>query len=552
MILHRHKKFSFFVVAKTLTFVFSLIALSVSVFVFAETSDSYTTKLKITVAESSQEDPSDKPSGKDDPTPLNPYTGASTNDTTGAGKSQAFVFLALSFVSTILYFAVLKKKRSKLSFSSESRVSSKITNIAMVLLPIVATLLVCVSATDDPKAFADMDSSNTQINTTEQVEILVTKGGEVAAENGKVTLKTDAKNIRLYTYIKEANKIKKGSTYINAISENGDISDGDVWGYKIGNNSFGGLPVVSSKNKMGKEVLKQTLADGQNKQAGAEITYGIKAEKLEAGSYEGTISYTVLTDMTENGFAERTSAKSVKANTPNQQLEISTSLQEYGDMDLGTPEVKIGDASCQNATISKDGNTKFIKISCKLPSQNSGTYDIKVRIPSINWEYTIKDGIRYSEGATENADEIGIGDVWCNLYINDNTHASENSQCLQNVINEANRIAVDGGVNSNGNHTQQIVELPNHAYYFAPTGHVGSGDSIEYYSILLKNYVKIVGGGNKQVTTDNIATANNFTVLYPYNKGDSEANGKPLDMFYYDNFMLNFRDFIVLLLVKHP
>ena len=107
---------------------------------------------------------------------------------------------------------------------------------------------------------------------------------------------------------------------------------------------------------------------------------------------------------------------------------------------------------------------------------------------------------------------------------------------MQNVINEANRIAVDGGVNSNGNHTQQIVELPNHAYYFAPTGHVGSGDSIEYYSILLKNYVKIVGGGNKQVTTDNIATANNFTVLYPYNKGDSEANGKPLDMFYYDNF----------------
>ncbi|MBR3328933.1 hypothetical protein IKG29_00135 [Candidatus Saccharibacteria bacterium] len=568
MILHKRKKFSFFAIVKTLAFVFSFVALGVSVVVFAETSDSYTTKLKITVVEADQDNSNNPPVGPVDTDPdkedkssksggksavTTPDTGVNTNDAAGAKKSRAFAFLALSFAFTILYFVVLKKKKAKLCFSSERNVSSKVTNLVVALLPVVATLLVCVSATENSKAFADINSSNTQINTTEQVEISVTKEGEVATKNGKVTLKTDAKTFKLYAYVKEVDKIKKGSAYINAISENGDISDGDVWGYKIGNNSFGGLPVITSSNKMGKKVLAQTLADGQNKQAEAEIVYGIKAKKLEVGSYEGTISYTVVTDMTENGFAERTSDRSVKANTANQQLEILTSLQEYGDMDLGVPEVKVGDASCQNASISKDSNTKFIKISCGLPSQNSGTYDIKVKIPNIDWEYTISNGIRYSENSSDDVDEIGIDDVWCNLYINDNTHALENSQCLQRVINKANRIALDGGVNSNGNHTQQIVELPNHAYYFAPIGHVGSGDSIEYYCILLKSFVRIVGGGNKKVVTDDIATANNFTVLYPYNKGDSEANGKPLDMFYYDynftseEYLVNadFKNFVI-------
>ncbi|MBQ6461447.1 hypothetical protein IJJ36_03415 [Candidatus Saccharibacteria bacterium] len=469
-------------------------------------------------------------------------------NSTNASKSSIFVFLALLSLLVLLYFVALRRKNNKIHFSTEDSISSKVSNLIIFILPIATTMAAFMLMREEAKVFADFGSSNTTINTSEEVNITVEKGGEITVGDGIVSMRTDAKSFKLYAYVKNSDRVKDGSNnYIDSISQGGTILDENVWGYRVGDDNFSGLPIVNTSNTKGQLIVERILANGTDKQAEVDISYGIKANNnLATGLYEGTISYTVLTDISSSGSGSaEISGPTTISNTGGDTINIKTSLQEYGDMDLGIPIVNIGSKTCTSAQIQRD-NIGFINISCVLPQSDTGRQDVSISIPDIDWSFTITNGVDVVDTGA-GARIISAGNTSCALYIGITNKARENSQCLQSVIDAAHNIGVQN------NNTQQTVYVPKGEYYFAWTGfrtRKQNGEFVydtsnEYYCIKLRSYVKIVGESGKSVIDDSI-NSNNFTIFYPYDGSEfyddsslPDETRSRVDMFYFNDYADN-------------
>ncbi|MBR0431352.1 S-layer homology domain-containing protein [Candidatus Saccharibacteria bacterium] len=475
---------------------------------------------------------------------LTPNTGVNT-DLVEAKKTYLYVFL-VQLLLTVLYIIFWRRKKTKLYFSSESKISAKILNLVVVLLFVATDAVILMTATKEAKVFADFSSSNTVIDMPGQIHMVAERGGEIAMADDTIALRTNARSFKLYAYVKSSNRIINNSgNYINPISNNGSIFDENVWGYRIGGNSnnYSSLPVVGSNSLNGKYLYGKTFTGNGDRQDSIDVTYGMKANtELEVGTYEGIINYVVITDVSRNGSAQILSPTTTVSGDGGTRMNILTSLQEYGEMNLGNPRVLVGDNNCTDARIQKDNNTNFLSITCILPENNPGNYDVYIAIPRLDWEFSIMDGISVIDN---NIRTISVGNESCNLYINNTHKARENSICLQSMIDEAHDIAV------RNNNIQQTVIVPRGAYYFAWTGMrtkeqngalVYDTSLGEYYCIKLKSYVKIVGEGNSRVIRSDI-NPDNFAIFYPYDGtefyGDSSlpsAANSRVDMFYFNDY----------------
>jgi hypothetical protein len=173
-----------------------------------------------------------------------------------------------------------------------------------------------------------------------------------------------------------------------------------VWGYAVaGLGNFDAAYSVtnpSTSSKFAATPTKDSEAlihshSGVATNDTTDVYYGFKVSReLTAGSYESTILYTTMADVSSSttGEAIATGGSVVAGYTTAPTVTVNTSLST--SRTLGAITATIGGRTCTDLNIT---STNPLNISCKAPTGlTAGMHDIMVNIPRLGKSYTITNG----------------------------------------------------------------------------------------------------------------------------------------------------------------
>ena len=202
--------------------------------------------------------------------------------------------------------------------------------------------------------------------------------------------------------------------------------DLNSWGFAIANstvgapeNSFSSTynPEVPDKTSKwaemptkGEEQLLQTITEPNNTDGiNLDVYYGVNADVTKpSGVYKGTVTYTAVA-MSNAGATELASIAPNRTKKINggEDITISTlySFSAANAEDSENPiAVTIGNKACTDITLSNDTDTGNLIISCKSPANDSGKYDVNLKIPKYDKDVMISNAIEYYVDTTQASD----------------------------------------------------------------------------------------------------------------------------------------------------
>lgn len=290
-------------------------------------------------------------------------------------------------VSSILQILFLRPTKRCLSIASEKlhdfkpfNQSLKITAAILTISAITGGFGVLFHNLSNKQSEA-ASTLNLGVNTSLDIRSTLSYSDPIARVTDTVTVNAEP-GIEYDIYMSAGNDNHLRADGTNkAFSENTNIyslSDGS-WGFTTEENGA----VFSSVPKKGEEVLVAHVTEpGETK-----IYFAAKAgEGFEAGSYKGTVNYTIV--------AKSTNPVSIALGSDDisDTLTITTPIVKNGDMNIEAPEVKIGEDECLSPNMQATDN-QYITIICNVPEGLApGNYNVSLDFPGIEQELNVENG----------------------------------------------------------------------------------------------------------------------------------------------------------------
>ena len=287
---------------------------------------------------------------------------------------------------------------------------------------------------------ATLDDSGYYINvstdSTVDLSLITTPDGASTIGKDTVTTETNSKTgFKLYISSSSAtantNRLYKdgdstSSSYLSPLSSVGQL-EMNSWGYAVANlngngdtitvsSRFTGLPLLNS------EELIQSYTEAAPTGSGAtvDVYYGVKANTaLPAGTYTGTVKYTVLAEGSPANDGEVSVSPSSSAMTGGETLTIATGLYTNA-ADLGTITVAVGDSTCSNVQTSTSSSGS-INLICTLPAfaTSAGWKTVTVNFAKFSKTYTIAEGVWYYPTTLAELNSLSLSERYMQFMTSD-------------------------------------------------------------------------------------------------------------------------------------